>query len=150
MVRKTHKGKFRPRNPGKYLGDVSNIVFRSGWELRTFKYLDENSNVQAWNSEEIVVAYISPMDGKPHRYFPDVYAEIRDKSGSIKKYLLEIKPEAETRPPEPPRRITEAYISKVGTFGVNIAKWEAARKYCQEKGWIFKLITEKDLGLRSK
>ena len=35
-----YKGKFKPDNPSKYMGDVENIIYRSGWERRAMKYFD--------------------------------------------------------------------------------------------------------------
>ena len=31
------------------------------------------------------------------------------------------------------------------TYGVNEAKWKAAREFCQDKGWEFRIITEAEL-----
>ena len=42
---KTYKGRFIPKNPKKYGGDPTNIIYRSSWEHRLMKYLDENSNI---------------------------------------------------------------------------------------------------------
>ena len=41
----TYKGKFTPDNPSKYMGDVENIIYRSGWERRAMKYFDVNPGV---------------------------------------------------------------------------------------------------------
>ena len=72
---KFYQGRFKPDNPQKYKGDSSNIIYRSGWELRLMRYLDKHPHVTRWNSEEIIVPYRSPIDGKMHRYFPDFYVE---------------------------------------------------------------------------
>ena len=139
------QGFFSPKFPKKYIGDPTNIVFRSGWERRVMQSLDENTNVLRWASEEIIVPYISPIDNRPHRYFVDFYVEARAIDGSIKKMLLEVKPAAQTQPPKSPKRRTKRYISEVMTYGVNEAKWKAAREYCKDKGWEFRIITEAEL-----
>jgi hypothetical protein len=139
------QGFFSPKFPKKYIGDPTNIVYRSGWEKRVMQSLDENTNVLRWASEEIVVPYISPIDNRPHRYFVDFYVEARAVDGSIKKMLLEVKPAAQTQPPKSPKRKTKRYISEVMTYGVNEAKWRAAQEFCKDKGWEFRLITEAEL-----
>ena len=139
------QGFFSPKFPKKYIGDPTNIVYRSGWEKRVMQSLDENTNVLRWASEEVIVPYISPIDNRPHRYFVDFYVEARGTDGSIKKMLLEVKPAAQTQPPKSPKRKTKRYISEVMTYGVNEAKWKAAREYCKDKGWEFRLITEAEL-----
>lgn len=139
------QGKFSPKFPAKYIGDPTNIVFRSGWERRVMQTLDENSNIIRWASEEVVVPYISPIDNRPHRYFVDFYVEARTSDGSIKKSLIEVKPSAQTKPPKKPARKTKRYISEVMTYGVNEAKWKAAEEYCRDKGWEFRIITEAEL-----
>ena len=139
------QGFFRPKHPKKYIGDPTNIVFRSGWEKRVMQSLDENLNVVRWASEEIIIPYISPIDNRPHRYFVDFYVEAKLADGSIKKMLLEVKPAAQTKPPKAPKRKTKRYISEVMTYGVNEAKWKAAKEFCDEKGWEFRIITEAEL-----
>ena len=139
------QGFFSPKFPKKYIGDPTNIVFRSGWERRVMQSLDENTNVLRWASEEIIVPYISPIDNRPHRYFVDFYVEARAIDGSVKKMLLEVKPAAQTQPPKSPKRRTKRYISEVMTYGVNEAKWKAAEEYCKDKGWEFRIITEAEL-----
>lgn len=145
---KSYKGKFYPKNPKKYRGNLDNIIWRSTWELRFFKYLDENSNILEWSSEEIIISYISPVDGKYHRYFPDVFLKARQPDNSIKSILAEIKPQYQTVEPVKKSRVTKQYITEVVTYGVNQAKWKAAREYCADRGWEFRLITEKELGIK--
>jgi hypothetical protein len=149
MYTKTYKGRFRPTNPGKYKGDITNIVYRSLWELRFMKWCDTNPSVEEWGSEIVVVPYISPVDRKIHRYFVDFYIKIRDKNGMIQKYLVEIKPEKFTKPPEIPKKKTKAFIDEVFQYGVNDAKWKAAFEYCQDRNMKFIILTEKDLGIKN-
>ena len=143
--RKYYQGFFTPRFPEKYKGDVKNIVFRSGWERKLMSWLDENNNVLEWNSEEIIIPYVSPIDGKRHRYFPDFYMKAITKDGTIKETLMEVKPATQTKPPKQPKRKTKQYLTEVMTWGVNSAKWEAAKNYCGDRGWSFVVVTENEL-----
>jgi len=111
------------------------------------KWCDLNENVLQWGSEEIVIPYVSPADNKPHRYFVDFFIKIKTKDGSIKKYLVEVKPYRFTQEPIPPKRKTKNFINEVVLWAVNNAKWDSARKVASMRGWEFMLITEKDLGL---
>ena len=142
-----YSGKFTPRNPQKYIGDPTNIVYRSSWEVKVMSWLDLNDNILSWASEEIQIPYISPIDRKFHRYFPDFLVKMRTKDGKIKTMILEVKPKKETAPPPKPKRITENYIRAVKTWGVNEAKWKAAIEYCNDRAWEFRVITEDHLGL---
>ena len=144
---KTLKGKYKPMHPEKYRGDPNNIVFRSSWERRVMVWLDGNSNVLEWGSEEFSIPYVKPTDNRIHRYFPDFYAKMITKEGKIKQVVLEIKPEKETVEPVKKKRITKQYIYEVTTWGINKAKWDAARRFCSERGVEFQIITERHLGL---
>ena len=147
LYTKTYKGKFRPKNPGKYRGDVANIVYRSLWELRFMKWCDINPSVQEWGSEIVIVPYVSPIDRKVHRYFVDFYMKVKNKTGDPQKYLIEIKPERFTKPPEIPKKKTKRFIDEVFQYGVNEAKWKAAFEFCQDRNMKFMILTEKDLGV---
>lgn len=143
----TYRGKFSPRNAGKYRGDVSNIVYRSLWERQVFRWLDEQSNIKSWSSEEVVIPYRCSTDGKMHRYFVDVKFELQD--GRI--FLVEIKPKKETVPPKNPGRKTKRYITEVLTYVKNTSKWEAAKEYAADRGWKFEVWNEdflKSLGIK--
>ena len=138
---KFHQGKFNPKFPQKYNGNVNTIKYRSSWELQVFVYMDKNPDVVSWNSEEVIVPYVSPIDGRKHRYIVDIW--MKNRKGGV--YLIEIKPAAQSQPPKKKSRVTKKYLNEVKTWGVNQAKWVAATAYCQERGWTFKVITEKDL-----
>lgn len=142
----SYKGWFTPKNPKKYKGDPANIVYRSSWELRVMKYLDENKNVIWWASEELPIPYRSPIDQQIHRYFPDFIARIRQVNGKEVTMILEVKPEKQTQMPVQKRQ-TKKFLQEVATYAVNQEKWRAADLFCKEHGWQFKIITEKDLGL---
>jgi hypothetical protein len=142
----SYKGWFKPRNPQKYKGDSNGIVYRSSWELRVMKYLDDNPAVIWWASEELPIRYISPIDNKVHRYFPDFIVRTKRKDGQETTMVLEVKPYRQTQMPVQKRR-TQKFINEIATYAVNQEKWKAADLFCKEHGWQFKLITEKELGI---
>ena len=144
---KYYKGKFNPERPNKYKGNVRNIIYRSGWERRFMIYCDRNENVIEWGSEEVVIPYQSPLDGKIHRYFPDFYVKVKTKQGTLKKWVVEVKPKAQTRPPRTPKRKTKNYINEVRTYAINDAKWKNAIEYCKDRNMEFIIITEDELGI---
>ena len=111
------------------------------------KWCDLNDSVQEWGSETVIVPYVSPVDRKPHRYYVDFYIKVKNKTGKIQKYLIEIKPERFTKPPEIPQRKTKKFIDEVFQYGVNEAKWKAAFEFCQDRNMKFMVLTEKDLGI---
>ena len=129
-----YQGKYRPTFPRKYKGDYHNIIYRSSWEYKFMVWCDRSSSVTEWGSEEIVIPYISPADGRRHRYFPDFYVKI-----GRKKYMVEVKPLRQTKQPKKQKRQTKAYITEVVTYAINQAKWEAAKEYCKDRGWEFML-----------
>ena len=93
------------------------------------------------------IPYRCPTDDKVHRYFIDFKIKIKQRDGSIKVYLIEIKPLKQTQPPEFPGRKTQKFITESFAFVKNQAKWKAANDYARDRGWVFKIITENELGL---
>jgi hypothetical protein len=144
-MRRTRQGLFRPTYPDKYLGNAQNIIYRSSWEFRFFRYCDLTPGVIKWASEEFNIPYVSPVDGVPHRYFPDVYMQVRAADGSLKHWVVEIKPKAQTLPPKQPRRKSNKFLTEMATYAINQAKWTAASAYCQKRGWQFLVLTEDHL-----
>lgn len=142
-----YKGKYKPINKKKYLGDSSNIVYRSLWERRFMVFCDTNKHIVQWSSEEVIIPYRSPKDKKIHRYFPDFLIYYKDaKTNEIKIYLIEVKPEYQTKPPVS-KKNKKRYLRESMTYAINEAKWNAAIAFCQHKGWEFKILTEKTLGI---
>tara|TARA_Y100000361_G_scaffold84991_1_gene75388 strand:- start:14114 stop:14554 length:441 start_codon:yes stop_codon:yes gene_type:complete len=142
-----YSGQYKPVNIKKYKGDPRKIFYRSSWELKFMKYCDINAAILEWGSEEIIVPYRCPTDGRVHRYYPDFYIKVRDKQGYLKKYIIEIKPKKQTKPPDVPKRKTKKYLTEVNTFMKNAAKWKAARNFCDDRGMDFLILTEDHLGL---
>jgi len=145
----TYKGKFKPKYPIKYQGDIKEIVYRSSWELKMMKYCDTTKSIVEWGSEELVIPYLSPWDNRYHRYFPDFYVKVRTKNGSLKKYIIEVKPKNQCTPPERnPKRRTGVWYNKVKTWGINKAKWKSATEFCLDHNMEFKILTEDHLNPR--
>ena len=109
-----HKRRFVPLFPEKYAGDPTCIIMRSSWETRFAGWCDKNPAVIKWTSEETVIPYRCPTDDKIHRYFVDFQIQIRQTSGQLKTYLIEVKPEKQTQPPVYPGRRTQRYITEIG------------------------------------
>ena len=145
-MRKRYKGKFKIKNPKKYKGNPTNIIYRSLMELRFMKWCDTSEKILTWNSEEVIIPYISPIDNKRHRYFPDFL--IQTEKGWT---LIEVKPQVQTKPPK--KLVLETltlkkkrrYVNAVQTWLINEAKWKAAEQVCKKKGWKFQIMTEKQL-----
>ena len=110
-------------------------------------WLDRNPDIISWASEELIIPYISPVDNRQHRYFPDFLVKMKTREGKNKTVLIEVKPKYQTQPPVQKKRITKQYINEVTTWGVNQSKWKAANEYCLDRGWEFLIITEDHLGL---
>lgn len=142
------QGVYRPDNPQKYKGDVKNIVYRSSWELAYLRRLDTDPNVLQYSSEEIVIAYFNPVKQRVARYFMDFWVKYKDPTGNIIEELVEIKPMSQRKAPiSKPGKRRKTLITEQMTWATNQAKWEAATKYCAIKGWKFRIISEKELGI---
>ena len=151
----SYKGRFKMKNPGKYKGDPSKVIYRSLWELKFFRYIDQHPDVIWWASEEYVIPYLSPVDGKMHRYYPDVVVHKKTPNNVLETVMIEIKPEGQTRPPDiakknktPTGRVSRRYINEVKTYGINEAKWIAADRFCVSRGWKFIIMSEAQLGIK--
>lgn len=137
-----HKRKYVPLFPEKYAGDPSNVIMRSSWETRFAIWCDKNPQIIKWSSEETVVPYVSPIDGRMHRYFVD----FKIQTSNNKTYLVEIKPKKQTLPPEGTKK-TKKFLLEASNYLVNQAKWEYAKRYAKDRNWEFIVITENELGL---
>ena len=143
----SYKGKYYPSFPRKYKGDPTNIIYRSLWERKFMVYCDKNQNILEWASEEIAIPYRSPIDNRVHRYFPDFYMKVKEMNGKIKRYVIEVKPAKQTKPPAKPKRQTKGYIREAYEYAKNQAKWKMAREFCADRQWEFNVVTEKELGI---
>ena len=141
-----YSGRYTVKNPSKYDGDPTKVVFRSLWERQTFRWMDDNPNVIKWQSEETIIPYRCKTDNRIHRYFMDIKMVTKDKT-----FLIEIKPKCQTKAPKEPSRKTKRYITEVMAYVKNTSKWETAESYCADRGWEFAIWTEetlRDMGIK--
>ena len=142
------KSIYNPSNPKKYKGNASNIICRSNWERRFCKWCDLSESILEWGSEEFFIPYISPLDKRVHKYFPDFIIKVKESTGQIKTYEVEVKPKRQTQPPKQRKRVTKSYLYECKTWEVNKAKWKAAVEFCADRRIEFKVITEDELGIK--
>jgi len=140
------QGKYTPRNPEKYVGNVGNILYRSSWELDTNKFLDFNVNVLRWASEPFPIPYIKPTDGKIHYYYPDYWVEYKTTKGKILQEIWEVKPLKQTKSTSNVGKSKKQQLIESVVLAINRAKWKAAEAFCKKNKIKFKLITERQLG----
>ena len=141
----SYKGKYKPKNVKKYVGNPTKVTYRSLWERRFMTYCDNSSSILSWGSEEVVVPYKSPIDGRWHRYFVDFIVEAKNKNGNKEILLIEVKPKAQCVEPKRKKKPTRRYLNEVRRWGVNSAKWKAAIEFAENRGWRFKILTEDEL-----
>ena len=139
---KYRQGIFTPINKEKFIGN--HAIYRSGLELKFFRFCDMNQNIIQWGSENIVLPYISPVDNKVHRYFVDNYVVIKE-NNKLNKYLVEIKPHKQTLPPATKYKKQQHLLYEQKQYAINTAKWESAREYCRKHSLTFLILTEKEL-----
>ena len=163
---KFHQGYFIPKNKEKCLSKEN--IYRSSWELKFFDWLDRSPKVLRWAAEPIAVQYLNPIlnlkyciqnnlnpkdphNWKKANYYLDAWMEILDNNNKSQKYFIEIKPYSQTKKPEhilesSSLKEHKAYNRAAETYLVNLEKWKAAIKFCNERGVKFIIITEKTLG----
>jgi|TARA_B100001564_G_scaffold256382_1_gene218279 hypothetical protein len=145
----SYKGIYKPSNPKKYKGDQSNIIYRSLWERKFMNYCDLNENILEWASEEFWIPYLDPTTNRVRRYFPDFFIKYKDKTGDIRRSVIEVKPMRETLEPKATKgKSRKTMINESMTYVKNQAKWKAAREFCADRKLEFKIMTEKELGIR--
>ena len=142
-----YSGVYKPTNPQKYKGNPTRIIYRSLWERKFMYFCDHNESIIQWGSEEVIIPYRCPTDGRVHRYYPDFYIKVKSRSGVISKYLIEVKPKKQTTPPNGKNKRTAAYKRAALTFAKNRAKWDAAQDFCEDRQMKFLILTEDHLGV---
>jgi len=163
-------GEFIPRYPGKCLnkngkmpGVHSKITFRSSWESIFANWCDIEDNVIEWGSECIEIPYFSQIDNRKHKYVTDFIVLTRNKhTGKIEKWLVEVKPACQVPQlnecgaiifPElnKKKKLTQkridAWQERCNVLRRNHEKWTEARKWASLHGYVFKIITQEELGL---
>ena len=125
-MRRSHfKGKYIPKNPNKYDGNIKQIIYRSSWERLFMVYCDRNKQILSWSSEEIKIPY--RFEEKIRTYYPDFWVDMIDKDGNRVQKIIEIKPNYQR------------------SMKVNKAKWTAAIIYGKTNEMEFLVLTEKEL-----
>lgn len=142
---KYKQGLFTPRNPEKYVGDVTKIRYMSSWELELHEFFDNNRTILRWSSESIAIPYIKPTDGRIHRYYPDYWIEYVNKDGVIVREIIECKPRSQTRKPRKQRGTGRTSLYETIQYAVNAAKWSAAIEWCKHHGFTFRVVTERSI-----
>lgn len=141
-----YSGLYKPANPQKYRGNPTRIIYRSMWEKKFMIFCDHTESIIEWGSEEVIIPYRSPIDGRVHRYYPDFYIKVKTKEGKYEKYIIEIKPKRQTiKPNDKPKRKTATWKREVLTYIKNRAKWDAAEDFCEDRQMKFKILTEDHL-----
>lgn len=144
---KFKQGVFYPSHKEKFIGSEF-PKYRSGWELKFFRWADNNSKVLAWGSENIIVPYINPFDNKVHRYFVDNFVVFQGDDGQKKKFLIEIKPSKQVaRPIESKGKHKKTMLYEQCMWIKNQSKWEAAKKWADKNNTTFLILTEKELNI---
>ena len=133
------QGRFEMKNPSKYVGTKTPMA-RSSWETVFMKMLDEHQGVAKWASESIQIPYRSPLTGKHTIYVPDFFIVYADKKGKQHAEVIEVKPDNQTTMESAGRN-----KQKQMAVALNMAKWQAARAWCKDKGLYFRVVTEKDM-----
>ena len=133
------QGPYTVINPAKYVGKGV-PRYRSGWELSFMRFLDNNSNVMQWASESIQIPYRDPLTGKQTIYVPDFFVVYVDKDKKKHAEVVEVKPSNHT------------LLEKVGKsrynqeqYVKNMAKWEAANRWCKQQGVRFRVVSEDEI-----
>lgn len=149
MAKQYRQGKYQVINYKKYDGDPTNVIYRSSWERIVLNWLDLSQNVVSFSSEEVVIPYFDETQQKMRRYFMDIKATFKMKDGSLKTYLIEIKPFKETQPPRKTKN-QRVMLEALATYQTNQCKWQAAKAYCAERGWHFMIVTEYEIGIKKR
>ena len=154
MARHYKQGKYSPKNPQKYKGDIKNIVYRSGWEYKFMTYLDLSNSVIEWASEPFPIEYYSSIEKKSRRYFVDFIVKVKGKNGKTQIQFIEIKPFAETLPPKQPKtkslKAKMRFLRESKTYHVNQDKWKACEAFAKKHNAVFKVFTEYELGIKKR
>jgi hypothetical protein len=132
------QGVYQVANTQKYVGKRQ-PRYRSGWEHAFMRFCDNNDNILQWASESISIPYRHPLTGKATIYIPDFLITYRTKDNRTCAEVIEIKPKKQS--------VLESKASARdrAVVAVNYAKWDAAQKWCQRQGLVFRVVTEDDI-----
>ena len=74
--------------------------------------------------------------------------KIKESDGKIKRYVIEVKPMKQCIHPTKGKKQKRTFIREVAEYAKNQAKWKAARSFCEMRQLYFKVVTEKELGIK--
>lgn len=138
-----HQGIYRPKYQDKFIG--KECVFRSGLELKFFRFCDSNPNVVLWGSENVIIPYFSKSENKWRKYYVDNFVKIKE-GDIVKSYLVEVKPHKQTTAPTVTKKKKKAnLLYEQMQWNINVCKWDAAKEFCKKNNMDFLIITEKHL-----
>jgi len=140
-------GKFAPRNPEKYIGDIHNIIYRSSWEFRFCTYCDTNESIVKWSSEPLAIEYFNPLDKKVHNYNVDFYLKVVREDREEQEWIVEIKPENQVKKPiyegnNMTLQKLKSYNRNMQIWITNQAKFKSAKEWAEKRGYRFGVIDE--------
>ena len=147
---KYKQGPFKVANPNKYIGDHSKLAYKSGLESRVMYTLDHDPSILKWCYEGFFVPYSIPGESFNRRYIPDFFFEKRMPSGKTQRFICEVKPQVQTRPPKRGNKKTKTFLREQATFLMNTSKWEAATKWANKHKCKFIRWTENDFPSKSR
>lgn len=110
------------------------IIYRSSYELKFITWLENSESVKYWGSECFHIPYYY-VDGTTHRYYPDYFVEMV----SGEKIVVEIKPRNQTTKP------VNENCWAMKEYVKNMCKWKATKEFCEARGFVFKILTEKTI-----
>ena len=139
MSMKFSKGVYKVKNPEKYVGSKM-PMYRSSWEYTFMSFCDNNPSVQQWSSESVKIPYRDPLTGKQTVYVPDFLIVYVDRNMKKHAELIEIKPANQMLK----ERVGKNPYNQA-QYVKNMAKWEAAGRWCQQQGIKFRIINESDI-----
>lgn len=120
----------------KKLKRLSNIiVFRSKLEYKFALIFDNSPMIQEWQYECTMIPYVFSIDKKVHSYIMDFTIKMTDGTTM----LVEVKPKSKLY------KETQYDQDDKLDYIKNQDKWSAAKKYCEQRKFKFRIMTEKDL-----
>ena len=133
------QGKFTLKNPEKYSGNRT-PTYRSSWEWAFMQFCDNHPSIVQWASEAIQIPYKNPLNGRASVYVPDFLVVYQGRKGKKIAESIEVKPKKETTLENAGRsKITQARAV------LNMAKFEAASRWCKQNSIKFRVVTEDDI-----
>lgn len=101
--------------------------FESLLEADHLLLLDHDLAVRSYDVQPVVV----PVEGVPRGYVPDA--------------LVNFQPDADGVIPPPELREVKSTLDLEKNEKKYARKFEAAHLYCEQRGWVFRIITEKEI-----